>query len=136
MPYRFERLPDEPILIIDLSEFNLLQEVDDFARDIEAIWASYPGDFYEIMDVRNIRITFNDIVQGLGKATRGQQGEIRSVPSRMRLRIFIANSELVRFGVKALRQVQYGSMPAALADSMDEALALAREALREQAPLR
>jgi len=125
MSYTIQRLPGEPIIINTLAaDFNVSRDALPSLQETFTLVEEIGGPVYSIMDVRQLSISFSDLVLGMGMLTRGEMALFTD--PRLRL-IAVGASGLAAMGAKALSQAQYGNLSVHLCDTVDEAIAYARE---------
>jgi hypothetical protein len=121
MPYKVEKLPDEPILVT--AVINPFKVSEEFPLYVEAVVkaldeASEP--LYFISDAVGLKVTFGDVVSGLAFVTKGKVTYVNH--KNMRKMIAIADSDLIRMAVNAVGQKQYGEYVAQVYPTTEAAL--------------
>jgi hypothetical protein len=131
MSYTLEKLPGEPILL------NVLSETYDIGRDASAsteqlldLLDTMDTPTFLIVDVRKLRLSFGDMVGGLGFLTRGEAATFRH--PNIREVVAVTTSDLLGMGAKALEQMQYGGLRSSVFETLDEALAYVRDRVAEE----
>jgi hypothetical protein len=82
-------------------------------------------------DMLQMKLSFSDLVAGLGLATRGDTDIVHH--PNLRGIVIVTTSDVIKFGTTALKQAQYGGKQVSVYTSMDEALAAIRmETARQQ----
>ncbi len=128
MPVTIEKLPDQPVIVITVTEpFDHFKELPAGFRKFQELAASVQGTIYRIIDVTGWRVPFNAVVDGLAADTRGGA----ATDPRVRT-VLVGSGEMVELGVKAVKQRQYGGREMALFASMDEALAYVNAELAKE----
>lgn len=125
MPAFAEKLPNEPIIILAVSDPSdkLADEMKAAYVDI-ARWAvEIDGPYIRITDATGLNITFGEFVKVLSAASTSGPGSA-SDPNATTL--LVATDDLVKFAAEALAQEQYGNLNIGLFESRDDALAHAR----------
>jgi hypothetical protein len=127
MAFTIEQLPGEPIWIITY------EEPIDFKNDPVGVksylgeaTADCPGVFYSVHDARDITVKFSDVVMGLAAAFRTSNFKLDASRGRM---LVVGAEKLIRLAAESAKQVQYGGVHIEIFDTMEEALAYAREQL-------
>ncbi len=122
MPATYQRLPQEPIIVVTITEpFNPIKEMASLAQGFAPIIADIEGPVYLIIDMIRWNIRFSDVVHALD--VQSQDG----MSSGPRLHtIVVSRSELAALGASATSQEQYGSRNTLLFGSVDEALTFSR----------
>jgi len=123
MSYIIEVLPDEPIILMDVADFNVVKDLQPYFDEILALLEAQTEKVALITDARHIKITFSDIVEGLAKITQGNI--LASHPNTGQI-IVVSGSVLSRMAAKALSQSQYGGVSVLIFETVEEALAAAR----------
>src|SRR5262245_32141933 len=98
MPYRVEKLPNEPILVTAVENpFNVSQ---DFPLYVEAVVKALDESsepLFFISDAKGLKVSFGDVVAGLAFITKGKLTYVNH--RNMRRMIAIADSDLIRMAV-------------------------------------
>jgi hypothetical protein len=130
MPFNVERLGSESIIVLTISgAFGASSDLHEYKAAIAKIGqlaAEIPGSVYRITDASAAQIGFGELVQALGEARSGEKGSVSD--PRMKS-VFVATHELVQLAGESLRQAQYGQLDIKLCESLDQAIAYAREQL-------
>jgi hypothetical protein len=121
MSYTLYAHPELPAIILEIGpEFDLKGEMEDVLQDLQKLLDQAGQPVYYINNITGAKLSFGDIVVGMG-ATASAGGVLRH-PNLHEL-IMISASEIIKMGVKALGQAQYGGVKAHTANSLDDALA-------------
>ncbi len=130
MPFNVERLGQESIIILTITGsfegMAALQDYQEAVAQIARIAAEIEGPVYRITDGTAAQINFGNLVMALGEARFGDKGSVSD--PRMKS-IFVGKSDLMQLAAQSLSQKQYGHLNITLCDSLDNAVALAREQL-------
>ncbi len=119
MPFSVEQVPNQPIFVITLSEpFDQAKEAPASDWKFQELIATVQGTIYRVIDLTRWTIPFNDMINGLASDTRGGAGADPRIHT-----VIVGSGEMVEFGVKAMKQRQYGAKEIPLFASLDEALA-------------
>lgn len=130
MPFSFEMLPDEPILIGTIHDsFSLGHDFDSFFSELVSILDSVDQPVYYINDIRKLKVNvFQDFVLAANKGSRDRKGSHPNVI----ITIVVSTDSLVRLGVKGLSSDIFGNLPILISDTPDEALAQARTLIAQE----
>lgn len=120
MTVAFERLADEPIVIVtftnplnaakDTSAFN--QAVYDHLQIVEdRLWV--------IAELSSVSISFMDGVFGLAEAAKGVNGAFKD--PRVRI-VLVGVGDMIKFLIKSAEQTQYGGVKGHVATSIEDAI--------------
>lgn len=130
-------LPDEPIIIMNPERMNILKLTPEQRQQMEAAVQARvtetPGTDYYILNMADTTIDFSEMVLALGRL----QEIIREIGGaeyvNAELGVIIAGPvESAGLMAAALGQEQYGGITAHHVETVDEALAYARERIREE----
>lgn len=137
MAVTYEKLPNEAITIITVSgsvdEGFLLPGPDEMDREILGIVEETPGHDYLIIDINDVQMSFSELVMVLGGVRREikEMGGGAFVHTNITY-LFVGSDDMAELAVKALGQDQYGHIEALLFPTVNEALAFAREQIRQE----
>jgi hypothetical protein len=133
MPITVEKLPNEPIVIIQANNpYSMQDDVVKAMHEFKELLDAAPAPLWDITDTRNFTIGFSDLVGLLGFITHGELGVVRH--RNFAGTAIIANSEMIRMAGNALRQKQYGGISVNIVSTLDEALAYVRNQIKEKTP--
>jgi hypothetical protein len=125
MAYTLEKLPDEPIIILTVRDpLGTPAEHRKSHEEIVALINTIEGDVYRITDMRELNITFAQMVDRIA-----QEGKARAAGAMSDERIkgiVVGSHDMVRFGTQAVSQQQYGGLKVPLFETLNEALTYAR----------
>ena len=125
MPYTIELFDDRIVLLTFSSEFKL-SGTSPVSQEVLAMVEQLESPVYCIIDARELRIGFGDLVQGLFQGTRGDAALFKSPKLRF---VIVGSGALIKTGAAALGQAQYGEVPVRVFDTAEEALEHARQEL-------
>jgi hypothetical protein len=129
MPFTVERLGDEPIIVLTAVPPVSGEDTADLPQRIAGLMRPEDELVFRIADVREMNLTFGDMVQWLSSETQGD-----AVPGSMRdprIRVItVATDDVTRIAVDAAKQDQYHGVEVEMYSTMDEALNSARRQLR------
>lgn len=131
MPYNIELLPDEPIVIVTLSEpFDWVKDVETTTAQVADLTQHLDGPIYRISDMKQVSLDFSEVVTALASVTKVKNGSFSDPRYRI---IFISQKALVdlaEFGAQSASQEQYGvAEPIQVFTDLDEALHYVRAEL-------
>lgn len=121
MTVRLESRTQPKVLIATLLEpYDPISDTVQIAMELQKRLDSSNEDVNLITDLRNINVTFSDLIQGLAVAYK-TPGSVFANP---RLKSFTVGSDLlIQIGAKAVsEQEQYGRIPIKLHSSVESAL--------------
>jgi hypothetical protein len=121
MTYKLYAHDELPAIICELGpDFSLKDDMENVLKELSGLLDKAGGPVYYVNDITGAKLTFGDIVLGMGMAASA--GGVMRHPNLHEL-ITVSASDIVKLGVKALGQAQYGGIKARIASSVDEALA-------------
>jgi hypothetical protein len=127
MSYNCQVLPGEPILLTTFNgDFNVKEDAPKLSAQMIQIFEQASEPMYMLDDLREIKMTFSDLVAAMALATRGEKPPLQH--ANMRKLVIVTNNELIRFGGNALKQTQYGISNIDMYRTEEEAL----EAIRAE----
>lgn len=132
MPYRVELLPNEPIVIVTLSEpFDWEKDIQATTARVAELTRHMAGPIYRISDMKQVSLDFSEVVTALASATRVVEGGLNDPRFRV---VFISHEallDLAEFGARSASQKQYGvTEPVQVFTNLDEALLHIRSELK------
>lgn len=131
MPYTFDVLPDEPILVVRLLDpFKVTVEPLAMQQDIAALHSRTEGQIVGIFDATDLKVSFGDVVSGLAATLRSKLPEGHD-ETRFAGIILITQNALIKLGAQSASQPQYGGRSIMVTESMEEAMRMARQRLSE-----
>ena len=127
MSYQVERLQDLPAIMAKFDEDDILSEIlEHLIEKVFAIFEASEEPLYYITDVRNLKMSFNDIMSSLQYTTRGSQAILKH--PNMKQLVVISESKAIATTVKGLSSVSFGNINAIVFESLDAALQYVRQA--------
>lgn len=102
------------------TEFSIRRDTPAFAHDVTDMLAQGTDPVYFLADMRELQITFSDMVSGLAMVALGDLAVMRH-PRLSRVGV-VSKIDMVRLGAKALTQSQYGQIKIASFDTIEQAL--------------
>jgi hypothetical protein len=134
MPFKLEKLPDEPILMVSIVEpFDVKADYIPFTNDLLDLLDRTSEPVYAISDSRSLKLSFAEMVSMLGIVTRGDEAKRLEKHPKIRAWLIVVENELLRMGANALGQAQYGGNAIPLFRTVEEALDYARRLLASDA---
>jgi hypothetical protein len=122
-----EHLPNEPILIIKLyKEYVVGRDTAEMLSTVNSQIGENESGLYSIYDLTEMKMSFGDLVMALSNQAQKAPGAMADPRVTT---VIVGSSELVKFGVEAFKQEQYGNLKFPLFESVEEALSYAREQL-------
>lgn len=130
MHFRVEYLPDDRILIVALNrDYIFGKETQALEQTVNDSIPAGETEIQAIYDLREIKMSFGDLVLAMANQTQKAAGSLGD--PRLKA-VIVGSGEMVRLGILAFQQEQYGKMKFPLFDSMEEALKYAREQNRKR----
>jgi hypothetical protein len=134
MPFKIEKLRDEPILVVSAIEpFDFKVDYGPFVRELLGLLEQSSEPVFEITDGRTIKLSFSEVVSLLATVTKGDDAKSLEKHPKVRAWLIAVDNDLLRMGVNALGQAQYGGQAIPIFRTVDEALAYARQQISKQA---
>ncbi len=129
MRFKVERLPNEQIIVAIFGRDYIFGE--DTQLLAKAVMEKVTRDdtnIHIVYDLREMKMSFSDLVLNMSNAAQKSAGEQVSNFKT----VFVGSGELVRLGIQAFEQEQYGKMKFPLFDNMEEGLKYAREQIKQR----
>lgn len=130
MAFEVKRLENEPIVILTVT--NPLGEIveETLAADNGVAEASKTVEtkYIRVADITDLEMTFSQIAEWLGEQRQAHPGSIND--PRIALNVIAGATELGKNVAEWSKQEQYGSVEFAVFETLDEALAHAREQVK------
>ncbi|MFN8529102.1 MAG: hypothetical protein U0670_10855 [Anaerolineae bacterium] len=123
-----ERLSGESIIVSTYIENITVQDIAESSPYIEGHVRAIGGLIYYIIDVRQTKSTFKDILDILRMPQDDGQMEAEAAGIDFRL-MMVGNDALAKFFVQAAQQQQYGHMQIPLFATLEAAIDAARTGL-------
>ncbi len=125
-----ERLSDEPILIITLGkDYMVGRDTPEYMKAIADNIGPDETGLYVIYDLREMKMSFGDLVFVMGNQMEKRPGLMTD--PRLNT-VVVGSTELVKLGIMAFEQEQYGKIKFPLFASIDEGLQYAREQIKQR----
>ena len=124
MPVRYEKLTNEPILIVTYTEPMLpAEDLTEVSQYTASLLDKMGGPLFRIDDLSQVSATFNRLVEGLSAAIKREPGS--ALDPRVRPAL-VGSGPLARLIANGVKQPRYGGVDAPRFNTMEEALAHAR----------
>src|SRR5687767_3968306 len=105
MPFKIDKLPDEPILLVSvITPMDIKADIGPFVEELISLLEQSPVPVYEIMDARPVKLSFSDMVDALAVATRSNDSMRINKHPKLRAWILVLDNDLLRIGANALGQ--------------------------------
>lgn len=127
MPYRLEKLPDEPIVIIHLEDPFTVEDAKQSAIDMMA-YRSEDYVSFMISNASNITIPFSELVSIMAAVGGEGAGKINDPQIRV---LSVGTDKMVKMAAEAYGQEQYGGADVGFFNTVEGALQHARTQLIE-----
>ncbi len=119
-----EFLEDDRVVLLTMLPGFTVKEGGDVLQAVYDEFERIDQMAYYLADIRQINLGFGDLVIGMADSALGKR-PVLAHPNTVET-IVISESEIVKMGINALGQAQYGSAKARVARDLDEALAYVR----------
>lgn len=129
--FTIEKLHDEAITIITVNGSLLKnmasQEGEEARHTVQSIVEETPGLDYLIMDLRDIELTFSELVMVLAKARDRivRMGGKSYIDTQVRY-VLVGSDDLIDLAAEAFHQEQYGNIDIRVFPTVDMAVDFAR----------
>lgn len=128
MKLKAERLPGEPILMITLGkDYMVGRDTPEYMKAIADNIGPDETGLFVIYDLREMKMTFGDLVYVMGNQMEKRPGLMTD--PRLNT-VVVGSTELVKLGIQAFQQEQYGKNKFPLYASIEEGLKYAREQIQ------
>lgn len=129
MHFKVERLPDEQIIIVTFGrDYVFGEDTQALAQAVAAKVTGEDTNIHVVYDVREMKMSFGDLVVSMSNAAQKSAGaQVSNFKT-----IFVGSSEMVRLGILAFEQEQYGKMKFPLYANLEEGLKYAREQIKQR----
>ena len=130
MRYTVERLSNEPIIVVVIgTDYAVGKHFLELAQLVDSKVGKDETGVYAIFDITEMKMSFGDLVIAMSNQSQKAPGALADP----RLNTLIVGSgDLVKLGIQAFQQEQYGNLNFRLFTSVDEALKYAREELKKR----
>jgi hypothetical protein len=121
MSYLVETQPSVPPVVISVlnADFNPAAELGPALEEIDAAFAAMSEPFYYVSDTHNAHWNFAEMVQAMA-ASAGHDVRFMKNPYLKEI-VVVTDSSLIKMGVSALGQEQYGMVRASTAPTLEAA---------------
>jgi hypothetical protein len=125
MPVQVSQLPNEHILLCVYSDPLDVGDLRQIETQSVTLAAAWEGPVFRIGDIRNLNISFGDLVVTLADASKsGNPGSLAD--PKFKDIVVVVPGTLAALGALSMGQKQYGAVNIPMFESLDEALAHAR----------
>jgi hypothetical protein len=127
MPVKLEQLPNEPIVIQTMSpDYRLTDELPQDHPKLYAFLDGLSEPVFWIVDISKVRdINMEDLLKGTRLVATGEK-PLYHHPN-MRQALYVSTKDLIKLAATGLGHDQFGNLNVKVFDSLDAALAYARE---------
>jgi hypothetical protein len=127
--YTIEVLPDEPILVVSISEgFKIAEHMPHSIGDVRAVLDQAKEPLFYILDVTKLSLSLDEVIMAASLGARGEQ-PLWHHPM-IREMMFVSPSILIKLAAQGLSAPTFGGLNARIFETLDEALAYARAVLK------
>ena len=123
LSYTIKVLPNEPIVIVDISNFDTNEDLQPYLAEIGEIFDNLVEPTHLITDARHIKINFSGLLAGLEKFVHGDN--LFNHPNAGRM-ILVTEEKLLTMGAKAFGTNEDGEFLIEIYETLDEALSMLR----------
>lgn len=125
MSYKITVYQDLPVLLLEFDdtsfeELPMEAALDEVYNALET--AQTP--LYHIVDTRNLRMTFNDIINSIQIGIKGGKATLKH--PNLRQLIVISQSKAIAMATKGLNNVTFGNINTLVFESLEDALSYVR----------
>jgi hypothetical protein len=122
MSYKLERLQDLPVLLLEFEGDAAFEELplENALNEVFAALEAEQSPIYHIVDMRHLKMTFNDILNSIQIGTKGGKATLKH--RNVRQLIVISESKAVATAVKGLNTITFGNINAIAFESLEPAL--------------
>lgn len=125
MSYRIEHMADLPVVFVSFDEdFDFGRDIPLLDKEVRVLLDSLTSPVYYIIDTRNMKMTFNDIMEGVQLGTRGEKPTL--LHPTIKQNIFITTSKAISMVARGLNTASFGSVDIKIYATVEEALAYVR----------
>lgn len=126
MGFSLQLLPDEPIIITVAKGHLVVQDFAEMFADSRKLLSGMPGPIYRISDFREASSSFMDLIRMAQIASKGDEG----TTSDPRIKaVLVGTNQWVNLARTIVEQPQYSAMRFPAFETLDAALAYARDQL-------
>jgi hypothetical protein len=122
MPLTIEQLPDEPIVIITLYDPIRPRLTPEEAEQFSTVLQQVGKKYCRITDFSHVNLSFSDMVLGLSADQSFTDPNV--------LNLAVGTQAIVKLAAESAGQTQYGGHPVEIYASLDEAVAVARQRMK------
>ncbi|MCA9915146.1 MAG: hypothetical protein KC496_17445 [Anaerolineae bacterium] len=120
MNYSIEILNDPRVMHVTMHEGFQQEDFADHVRDVWRTLDSLEEPLYQIIDIRGVELSFDDVMEFLRVAVRGEH-PLPSHPMN-RGNLVVTDSRLYQLVIKGLRTASFGNISIHAYESLDAAL--------------
>lgn len=123
MPYKIEKLPNEPVLVFTLwGAFDILNDQESISQRVVELISGIEGSYYIIDDYSGLaNVNFGDMVAVMAEQTKSNlPGSVMDPRAK---HVLVGSNDMIEFAAKSFDQDQYGAANLTIFGSLDEALA-------------
>jgi len=126
MPTKFQKLPNEPVVVVTLPKvYNLAAELPVLMPQYMELLNSSKTTLFWIVDARESSLSVDEIVTGASLVARGEHPLYRH--PNIRQVIYVTTSEIMKLAITGMQTEAFGKLQIKLFDDLDEALAYTRK---------
>lgn len=130
MRYTVERLPDSPIVVVIIGkDYSIGKDFPELAKTVDSKIDRDETGVYAIFNITEMKMSFGDLVIAMSNQSQKAPGALAD--PRLNT-IIVGSGELVKLGIQAFQQEQYGSLKFPLFTSVEDALKYVREELKKR----
>jgi len=120
-----QKLPNENIIVVKYkAPFQPIEDIGEAQRQIAEILDAEGQTMYRIDDLSQADMVWNQFVEGIAEATKDVAGSMTDARING---VLVGDYEMVELASKSMTQDQYGATSAPVFNSLDDALAHARQ---------
>jgi hypothetical protein len=126
MAYKLELLADLPVLLLEFGDDSAFEDLP-MEKALDEVYDALEtaqSPLYHIVDTRNLKMTFNDIITSIQIGVKGGKATLKH--PNLRQLIVISQSKAVAMATKGLNSVTFGNINTLVFESLEEALSYVR----------
>ena len=121
MSFSLERRGNQRIIVgVVGQDFDLRTEAEPYLHQVRDMLDQMDGPTVYISDLREMELNLGDLTVLMSTVTRGDMAVLKH--PNLRDIILVASNNMIKLGVNALGQSQYGRLHASVAESVEAAL--------------
>lgn len=129
-PYTIQQLGSQPIVVLTVdAEYNVQRDMPNSRADLVEVLNTVSEPVFYILDLRNLSLSFNDVLMGAALGTRGEEASWRH--PKLRDLLWVSHADVIKAAAEGLKSDEFGNVNIKLFTSTEEAVAYAQEQLKK-----